>query len=312
MHAVYGSQDFARSLSHAGRVIEMPHSGGWVLERPIGSSGLRDAMGCYPITCLQRWEFLESDLTALAGMGLVSLTMVTDPFAPVAPRRLSERFQVVRPFRRHFVADLGLSTKDICSAHHRYYARYALRSLDVDVCWRPADYVDEWSSLYAESMQRLRVSDLRRFSRAAFDALFQLDGVLLLRACRLGTPVAAEVFVLQGEVAHAHLMANTLEGYRDHASYALHWTAIECLRPHAAWLNFGGGTALDDGENGLTWYKRGWSTSTRQTWLLGAILDPPLYTSLCGEMPAPSAYFPGYRAGEFAVTEQTEGHVRDQ
>jgi hypothetical protein len=47
--AGYAHPSYAKSFSEFATPVELPHCGGWALERTIAGSGLRDAMGCYPI-----------------------------------------------------------------------------------------------------------------------------------------------------------------------------------------------------------------------------------------------------------------------
>ncbi len=70
---------YAASLAEHGTPRRLPASDGWILERDIPGFTGRDAMGCYPLFCCGRWDRLADDLREL-GDGLVSLTLVTDPF----------------------------------------------------------------------------------------------------------------------------------------------------------------------------------------------------------------------------------------
>ena len=90
-----------------GRPIRwLPASGGWLLERPIAGSDYRDAMGCYPLFVCRDWGGLAADLEPLRHE-LVSLALVTDPFGQYDEALLHGCFDVVMPFKPHFVADLS-------------------------------------------------------------------------------------------------------------------------------------------------------------------------------------------------------------
>jgi len=301
---VYASAGYAASLGHIGAPIELEHGRGWVLERTIPDTSLADAIGCYPLFSCQRWSQLGDDLPVLARRGLVSVSLVADAFAGL-PAAVDSWFEVRRPFKRHCVADLALGPERIASQHHRYEARKALRLLEVDVCWRPANHLAEWCALYACLVARHRISGARLFPDAAFRALFAIEGVALMRAGLDGKTVGAQILVLQADVAHAHLAAFSDAGYRLGASYALDWVALHAMREHARWIDWGGPSGAARGD-GLARYKKGWASGTRATWLLGAVLDRAAFRSLTGTHPA-SDYFPPYRVGEFRSSAGADG-----
>lgn len=296
---VYTASAYAASQREMGLPLALECCGGWVLRRPVPESGRHDAMGCYPLFACRDWDRIGQDVDALR-QRLVSLTLVSDPFAPIDPASLGGTFDVVRPFKTHFVADLDLAPERIASPHHRYEARRGLRRVEVDVCWRPRAHVDDWVELYAQLVAYRGLSGPHAVSATSFSELFELDDVVMLRAIADGATVGAQILVLQGDVAHAHLAAFTPAGYRLGASYALDWVAIESMKERARWLNWGGQAGLkEDPDDGLARYKRGWATHTRQAWLLGAILDPDAYAEVCGGGGASRTYFPAYRSGEF-------------
>jgi hypothetical protein len=80
------------------------------------------------------------------------------------------------------------------------------------------------------------------------------------------------------------------------------WIALEYFKDKANWLSLGGGAGIrPTSENGLSYFKRGWSTGERPVYFCGRILEPNRYSELAGQYPtAGSAYFPIYRAGEFS------------
>jgi hypothetical protein len=296
---VYSAPAYAACQRGLGDPVELERCGGWVLRRPIPGSDLEDAMGCYPLFACRAWDRLGEDVEGLRDR-LVSLTLVSDPFAEFDPTSLGRTFDVVRPFKTHFVADLNLAPERIASAHHRYEARRGLRRVEVDVCWRPRAHVDDWVDLYAQLVAYRGLNGPHALSAASFAQLFELDDVVLLRAIAGGVTVGAQILILQGDVAHAHLAAFAPAGYRLGASYALDWMAVESMRDRARWLNWGGQAGLEENpDDGLARYKRGWATHTRRAWLLGAILDPVAYAELCGGGAASQTYFPAYRSGEF-------------
>ena len=107
---------------------------------------------------------------------------------------------------------------------------------------------------------------------------------------------------VSGSVAYYHLAAFSDKGYELHASFALFWHAIEIFRAQGLrWLSLGAGAGLDDHPmDGLSRFKRGWSTGTRVTYLCGRIFDRVRYDQIVKSRGIQDHnYFPAYRTGEF-------------
>lgn len=299
--AGYMHSDYAKSLAEFGTPCELPRCGGWILERQIPGFPYRDAMGCYPLFACQDWSRLHADLEDLRS-DLVSLSLVTDPLGEYDPAYLHQCFKdVVIPFKEHFVVDLRHPMNEIVSEHHRYYARKALKSVYVEKCQEPTQFIEEWIALYEVLIERHNLKGIKAFSRAAF--LKQLDspGIVMLRVIHQDLTVGAQLWYIQGEVGYSHLTAFDEVGYKLRASYALYWSAIEKLSDKVNWLNLGGGAGIaNDDTDGLSVFKRGWSTGTRTAYFCGQIFDQAKYTEIVKSKGiATTDYFPAYRKGEF-------------
>jgi len=256
-------------------------------------------MGCYPLFVCRDWSALEADLADLDG--LVSLSLVSDPFGQYDERDLRRCFpDVLMPFKPHFVTDLTRPLTDVVSRHHRYYARKALDRVTVERCASPAAHLDEWILLYSHLIARHDLKGIQAFSRGAFAAQLGTPGIVMLRATCDGEVVGAHLWYQQGNVAQSHLAAVSARGYALMASYALHWFALQTFAGEVSWLNLGSGAGLrSDPRNGLTAFKRGWATGTRMAYFCGRILDRPAYDALAARSGATDGYFPAYRRGEF-------------
>ena len=256
-------------------------------------------MGCYPLFSCNDWTGLAADLE-LRRSEWVSVALVTDPFGNFDEALLQRTFDRVVPFKEHFVADLSLSMDQLVSKHHQKHARRGLRNVQVDVVDQPLDGLDEWMVLYDVLCERHGISGIRAFSRDSFLAQLQLDGVSVLRARSEGQTVGMQIWLQQGDVVFTHLAAYNELGYKVDASYALHLTATEYFQKHAKWLGLGAGAGSGASSQGLSEYKHGWSTGTRQAYFCGKVLQPERYDSLIAAVSSePSTYFPAYRAGEF-------------
>ncbi len=119
--AGYMHPGYAESLAEFGTPRELPYSGGWLLERAIPGTDLRDAMGCYPLFACREWSGLHRDLDDLENE-LVSVSLVADPFGHYDKTLLDECFDTVVAFKQHFVGDLNEPCEALVSKHHRKYA----------------------------------------------------------------------------------------------------------------------------------------------------------------------------------------------
>ncbi len=298
----YLDRSYVESLAEFGLPVRMPASGGWILERPCSDEGDRDAMGPYPLFMCTDWSGLARDVESLRDR-LVSLTVVTDPFASARPELLREAFSIVRPFKTHHVLDLGVSGRAAISRHHRDAARRSLRRLEVDACARPANHLDEWMDVFSVLVARHGLRGIKAPSRAAFARQLDAPGLVMFRGAIGGHAVAFQLWFVTGEVAYGHLMASTAEGYAADAFYGLTWSAIEYFAARVRWLDFGGSAGrVDLPASSLADFKRGWTNDTRTAWLCGRILNTKRYEALSARVSS-SDYFPAYRAGE--LTDET-------
>jgi hypothetical protein len=89
--------------------------------------------------------------------------------------------------------------------------------------------------------------------------------------------------------------------YKLRASYGLYWTALEYFSNKLRWLDLGGGAGLNkNGSDGLTVFKRGWSSGTRPAYFCGRIFNKRKYEEIVQlKNVITHDYFPAYRNGEF-------------
>jgi hypothetical protein len=295
---------YAVSLAEFGTPRVLPRSGGWILERSIPGTALRDAMGCYPLFVCRDWSQLGADLAEVAD-NLVCLWGVTDPFGDYDEAQLRECFRdkVVR-FKEHYYIDLERPREDYVGRHHWRYAHKALAQLHVEryEYENAPESLDNWMSLYEHLIQRHGITGIPAFSRTAFAHQFAVPGFVAFRALHQGTVVGMSLSYIQGNVAYGHLIACNALGYELDSSYALYWREIEYFRGCGLkWLNLGAGAgASSKGGDGLTWFKQGWATGTRTAYFCGRIFDHQAYDQIVkAKGLADTEYFPAYRAGEF-------------
>jgi hypothetical protein len=292
---------YAESLAEFGAPLELPRCGGWILERPISGFAHHDGMGCYPLFACRDWSQLNADLDSLRD-ALVSLAIVADPFGEFDLTYLQRCFDVVLPFKQHFIVDLRQPRDHTVSKHHRRHALKSLEEVHVERCHDPSSFLDEWVNLYASLVENKRLRGIKAFSRTAFAKQLSTPGSVLFRAVYRGTTVGADWYYLQGDVSYGHLAAFRPEYKKLAVSYALQWFAIEYFASiETRWLDLGGGAGVSGDEtDGLSFFKRGWSTGTRTAYFCGRVFDHSRYSEAeRASNVSGTTYFPAYRKGEF-------------
>ena len=296
----YAHQKYATSLGEFGSLHQLSRSGGWILKRQIPGFSCLDGMGCYPLFACEDWLQIGYDLEDLSG-GLVTLSLVADPYGNYTLPFLQECFDRVLTFKEHFIVDLDLPVKEVVTKHHRYYARKALRDVTVECISNPEQFADEWVQLYANLITRHQLTGIKSFSRKAFALQLGVPGIVVFRVSEGDTLLGAHLWYMQGEVAYSHLLALSPRGYDLMASYALYWSALDYFSGKVRWLDLGGTAGLGvDSTSGLDSFKKGWSTGTKTAYFCGRIFDHDHYKEITAAKGITrTKYFPAYRAGEF-------------
>jgi len=297
----YLHRGYATSFADVGTPCELPSCAGWIVERPIPGSALRDGMGCYPIFCCRDWAGLAEDLTSLSER-LVSLTLVTDPFGHFSVEALRSWFDVVLPYKQHYVTDLTFPTGVPRSRRHERNCARALDHVQVERVLEPWRLGDEWVDLYGQLVAKHDITGTPAFSPRSLCQQLTVPGLRMFKATAAGSVVGLHLWFIQGRVAYGHLGATSARGYDVMASYALYAFAIEQLRKEVNWLELGSSAGSIDSQagQGLRQFKAGWATGTRPTFLCGRIFQPDAYARLVrNPQRFSTSYFPAYRRGEF-------------
>jgi hypothetical protein len=297
----YLHPDYAKSLSEFGAPLQLPKSGGWLLKRTIDGVDV-DAMGTYPLFACSDWKSLKCDFHQL-GKSLVSVVVVTDPFGEYDESLLRDSFgDLVIPFKSHFLNDLRCPLESAICEHHARNAAIGLKQITVERCIDPFSLLDDWIRLYSVLTERHQITGIRAFSATSFATQLKTPGIVCFRALHGQQTIGMILWYVQNSVAYYHLGAYTEEGYRLRASFALFRQALDYFAETGLkYANLGAGAGLgSDANDGLSRFKRGWSTSERRTYLCGRIFDRQGYNRLISVRDAgTTGYFPAYRKGEF-------------
>ena len=298
----YLNSDYALSFEEQYNPIRFEVSKGLILRRKIQGVDLYDAMGCYPLFFCEDWSSLQIDIEN-NDLELISLTVVTDPFGGYDDALLGSCFNsLVVPFKDHFVADLSKDPEDFVNKHNRRYAKKALKAVSVEVTNNPIDLSDVWVEMYRNLISRHSINGVAAFSEETLRRQLNVSGAVIIAARNGSQVVGITVWYLQNNVAYYHLGAYSDEGYNLRASYAIFLKAIEYFQKIGVpWLNIGAGAgAQNNGRDGLSRFKTGWSTGTKTAFLCGHIFNYESYNKLArmkGNIH--SSYFPAYREDEF-------------
>lgn len=290
----YASGAYADSLSHLGGVVPVPEWGGFVLSREIPGGG-QDAAGTYPIAVLAEDADWAAGLERLRRLRFVSVTLVVGPTHRWQIQDLRRCFQVVNPFKTHYLRRNHLPFA--YGKHHRYEVRRALGRMVVGE-FALGNHLDDWTALQAKLAWRHNLGSIHAFPRRHFELLGRMSGVTAMGAWMEGTLVSAHLWVSDGRYVHSHLAASSEEGYRARASYAVYDQSIRRFSG-AELVNLGGGAGLrDDPEDGLVRFKRGFSNDASPAYLCGAVLDEARYDNLIRQRDGRGNrhFFPAYRA----------------
>jgi hypothetical protein len=293
----YASREYAESLEEFGTVRELPRCGGWLLANQTPQQNLYDAAGCYPLFSCRNWSALGADLESMAD-DLVSIRIVTDPFADVDVSQLKDAFpDVCYEYKQHFVADLNVPLELFVASHHRRNIRKALDGLAVRETTGDAGLLTEWQRLYDNLVNRHGVIGVARFSPLAFERQAKAPGFKAFSAFDGDATCGTTLWYVNGDVVYYHLGAYSDHGYELGASFALFWSALSYFAGAGIrWAALGAGAGLQSSESGLTRFKRGWATHTRPVYFCGRILQPVAYAKLAARAAMPANFFPAYRA----------------
>jgi len=298
----YLHEKYAKSFEETSYPILLTNCQGWLLLRNILELSYKDAMGCYPLFCCNDWSKLYKDLDDLQSE-IISAYFVADPFGNYCEFDLKSYFKdICFAYKAHFVINLSHNIEDFVSLHHKRNAKKALSSLRVEKCEKHDQFLDDWISLYNVLIKKHNIQGITKFSPAFFAKQFKVPGLIIFRASHQEKTVGMMLWYIQNDIAYYHLGAYNNLGYELKASFALFWIAIEYFTNLGLkWLNLGAGAGVNQNNtDGLTRFKKGWSTETKTAYFCGKIFDLEKYNAIIKtKLIEKINYFPAYRFGEF-------------
>ena len=293
----YSSNPYLESLSEFGAPVSLPGSQAGFLEEQIGLRPLFDARGAYPLLCAANWDALSGELEENARKW-VSVVAVPDPLTAPSWEDLADIFpHVCRPYKEHFVVELGEGWDGPYPDGHRRSIRRAASLLEVEWVKEPVSALGDWLKLYNYLIYRHDIKGIARFSRQSFEKQLSTPGLVALRAHKGGETVGMTLWLRDGDRAYYHLGASNQTGYESGASFGLFAEALSgfCEMGVERVLLGAGSTEIGEERDGFARFKAGWATKAIPSFLCGRIFDMARYEELSRGIR--TDYFPAYRTG---------------
>ncbi len=290
----YNTLQFARSYEFAGAIVSLPRSGLKVIQRRIRGQ-YYDLLGVYPFVHEVDVALLELDLQELSS-DVVSLVMVADPFCSPQMLENTTHWEVSRPFKRQSMLNLQTDDAPPWSKNLRRDIRIGTASNDLSWAKPGADSARTFWNLYQRIVEKHQVDGIARLSEKSIEQQLSCQGASMLIATDSKQVSGAAIIFRVGDWANLHLMAVHPGAMKSCAGAALLAQTIEQLRAEGSRLfNLGGSAGLQDAANDGLWkFKKRWGDCTGETALLGKVLNPSAYQTLCsGRQRRP--FFPAYR-----------------
>jgi hypothetical protein len=289
----YVCHKYAETLFHIGQALYIPE---WQCSVLVRDSGVRDAIGVYPITMLSPEADIVGGLTRLKELGLVTLTIVLDYHHISKLKQINKHFMWIKPYKKHYL-NYPADDKFKYDSHCRYEVKKAYKYVDVRLLDWKCDGLS-WRKIYSFLSKRHQLFGMHLFPQKHHEYLGSSDGIVALGAWKENELVSAHIFATDGNQVYSHLAASSKNGYSCSASYAVNDTALSYFKG-AEFINFGGVAGIkDDVNNGLAYFKRSFSNSVTSAYICGAILDVKLYNYL-NRLKGTSElinFFPPYRS----------------
>lgn len=213
------------------------------LETPYGYGG--------PLTNCYDSEFLTAAFSAYkaecVNQRIVCEFIRFHPFNPLTQHE--DCFDFFCQERQVVIVDLTLAQPERWSKYSKTTRNIIRKTQKVLERHQTDDALDDFLSLYQQTMDKNQAADFYYFDQDYFNQLSAIPGVELLAVKLADEHVSMGFFMQTGELAHYHLSANNSELLRENGNYALLDFAFERAQQNGCkWMMLGGGrtSASDD------------------------------------------------------------------
>lgn len=292
------SSDYTNAFSINGNIVLLPRCNGSVLRRSIDDCERTDLTSPYPLFLCENLEEIPHDIDALKRESDVSLTLRTNIFDHEKLSEVKSTFDIVSPFKTHYVADLTTPWREFVSRRCRRYAAKAESFFEISVVDEASRYASLLMSLNQNILNRVSATSNPDLTLSVFQKLLKLpESVLIVARDEFGVQGLA-FYLTSGDYVLAHTLGATDEGRAKSVVYGLYGHALDYFQDNMHMIDFGGNVGATDNTNSsLSAFKNAWSNHTQQSYICGKILDPDLYMQLSQRSRnSITNYFPRYRA----------------
>lgn len=293
----YNAKDFADSFSgladlHAQSIKDYSS---YFRIRGIDHTPHKDLFMLAPRLPFENDNAFRGIIDGLRNTYFICAAFVPDPLYCPDENVLKEYCERVIPFKTHYIFDYA--NRPDLSKNHERNIRYARKRCDVRRIDLSA-HLDDWNRMWRDLVIRHNMHGWSVFSQKHFESLAAIKGLhahgAYLTDCE--KPDAISLWIEGPQSAVAHLTVCSAAGYKAKANYAIYAQALSDFR-HKEYLDFGCNAGLtDDPEDGLSYFKSGFSNTKRQSYICGIIIKPDIYNRLCASQPVDhDRFFPAYR-----------------
>lgn len=213
--------------------LETPYGYGGPLTNCYDSKFLSAAFSAYKAECIKQ--------------NIVCEFIRFHPFNQLAEHE--QYFDFFCQERQVVIVDLRLTQPERWSKYSKTTRNIIRKTQKVLARHQADDTMDDFLSMYQQTMDKNKAADFYYFDRAYFEQLSAILGVELLTVKLADEHVSMGFFMQTGELAHYHLSANNSELLRENGNYALLDFAFERAQQNGCkWMMLGGGrtSASDD------------------------------------------------------------------
>lgn len=304
MQKAYRSLNYANCFKESGDVYRLPQTDSYLIQKPY-KDGFSDLCSVYPFyDPPKKHQFyhidLIADINSITDPNILSVTIVTNPLMKWAEMPVGKDnwcWSYCKEFKTHYYIDYR-EKLDLPSNHKRNIKK-SLNSLDIkiDMISSNEKKAQSFIGFYKNLVKRHDIVGFADFPDSYFLSLFNVPGIMLLEAYPKGSrePCGQITYLLDGEYAYYHLAAYNEEGYANNASFGMMHSAIEYFRSLGVNKLLLGGSAgmIEDENDGLARFKKGFSNKSIKNHILGKVLNESKYNEFSKGIN--KEYFPLYR-----------------
>jgi hypothetical protein len=304
----YGHPGFAASFPNTVGTVHLKNSDGWLLRRYIDNSDLTDLVSPDPVFVCSDFSAIASDLQALNPEATASLIIRTDAFCESHIVADIGGFDEISHFKTHYIAQLDQPWRSFTRRSCRRYADRAKSLFAIRLVEAPVTLASKLFTLNQTMVERHMLLPQLGYSNHMLATQLALPGARVFEVRDQAATIAIACFMEVGEYAYAYLLGCSNEARSRFAIYGLYGCALDYYQNRVRAIDFGGNSGLvDNGQDGLSLFKKGWSNTTKTSYLCKKILNHDLYKNLCRDHCASDpSFFPAYRAPEAPRTNKRD------